>query len=113
MWRMARIKNGVGVFFQHSQASARFSSFSPVTGRVVDAMVSRRICGNSDRERTMAESSFDVVSKVNMEEVRNAVEQAQREIANRFDFKNSVSSIEVDKEALKLHSDDEFKMKQL
>jgi cyclic-di-GMP-binding protein len=63
---------------------------------------------------TMAsDSSFDVVSKVNMEEVKNAVEQVQREIANRFDFKNSVSSVEVEKEALKLHSDDEYKMKQL
>ena len=60
-----------------------------------------------------ADSSFDVVSKVNMEEVRNAIEQTQREVANRFDFKNSVSSVELEKEVLKLHSDDEFKMQQL
>lgn len=59
------------------------------------------------------ENSFDVVSKVNLEEVRNAVEQTQREIANRFDFKNSVSAVELEKEVLKLHSDDEYKMKQL
>jgi cyclic-di-GMP-binding protein len=39
-------------------------------------------------------SSFDVVSEVDRQEVRNAVDQAQREIANRFDFKNTNSSID-------------------
>ena len=39
-------------------------------------------------------ASFDVVSEVDHQEVRNAVDQAQREIANRFDFKNTDSSIE-------------------
>jgi uncharacterized protein YajQ (UPF0234 family) len=39
--------------------------------------------------------SFDVVSEVDMQEVRNAVDQASREIANRFDFKNTNSSIEL------------------
>jgi uncharacterized protein YajQ (UPF0234 family) len=39
--------------------------------------------------------SFDVVSEVDMQEVRNAVDQAQREITNRFDFKNTDSSIEL------------------
>jgi hypothetical protein len=38
--------------------------------------------------------SFDVVSQVDRQEVRNAVDQAQREIANRFDFKNTESSID-------------------
>jgi uncharacterized protein YajQ (UPF0234 family) len=38
--------------------------------------------------------SFDIVSEVDRQEVRNAVDQAQREIANRFDFKNTNSSIE-------------------
>ena len=38
--------------------------------------------------------SFDVVSEVDRQEVRNAIDQAQREIANRFDFKNTNSSIE-------------------
>jgi uncharacterized protein YajQ (UPF0234 family) len=61
----------------------------------------------------MAENSFDVVSRVDMQELKNAVDQTMREIANRFDFKNSVSSIEIEDEALKLHSDDEFKLKQL
>ncbi|NNE12497.1 MAG: YajQ family cyclic di-GMP-binding protein [Ilumatobacter sp.] len=39
--------------------------------------------------------SFDVVSEVDQQEVRNAVDQASREIANRFDFKNTNSSIEL------------------
>lgn len=61
----------------------------------------------------MADSSFDVVSKVDLTEVKNAIQQATREIEGRFDFKNSVSSIELEGEALKLHSDDEYKLKAL
>jgi uncharacterized protein YajQ (UPF0234 family) len=61
----------------------------------------------------MADSSFDVVSKVDLAEVKNAIQQALREVEGRFDFKNSVSSIELEGEALKLHSDDEFKLKAL
>src|SRR5436305_1445524 len=61
----------------------------------------------------MAEYSFDVVSRVDMQELKNAVQQTMREIGTRFDFKNSVSDIQADGEALKLHSDDEYKMKAL
>jgi cyclic-di-GMP-binding protein len=61
----------------------------------------------------MADSSFDVVSKVDLAEVKNAIQQAMREIENRFDFKNSVSEIDLDGDVLKLHSDDEFKLKSL
>lgn len=61
----------------------------------------------------MADSSFDVVSKVDLAEVKNAVQQASREIESRFDFKGSVSSIELEGEALKLHSEDEYKLKAL
>ena len=39
--------------------------------------------------------SFDVVSEIDMQEVRNAVDQASREIANRFDFKGTNSSVEL------------------
>jgi uncharacterized protein YajQ (UPF0234 family) len=59
------------------------------------------------------EHFFDVVSRVDMAEVRNAVDQATRELAGRFDFKQSVSEITLDREGVKLLSDDEFKMKQL
>ncbi len=58
-------------------------------------------------------SSFDVVSNVDMAEVKNAVDQAMREIKQRYDFRNSVSEIELDekKSEMKLVSDDELKLK--
>ncbi|MCI3919495.1 YajQ family cyclic di-GMP-binding protein [Paenibacillus sp. TRM 82003] len=58
-----------------------------------------------------SEYSFDIVSKVDMQELTNAVTQAEKEIATRFDFKGSKSSIEIDKEALVIVSDDEYKLK--
>lgn len=54
--------------------------------------------------------SFDVVSEVDMQEVRNAVDQAAREIATRFDFKNTNSSIELGEETIKLASSTEDRM---
>ena len=59
------------------------------------------------------ESSFDVVSKADINEVRNAVNMAQKEIATRYDFKKSVSSITLEDEALVLVSDDDGKLKQV
>ena len=59
------------------------------------------------------EHFFDIVSRVDMQEVKNAVDQATRELANRFDFKHSISRIELGDNALTLTSDDEFKLKQL
>jgi uncharacterized protein YajQ (UPF0234 family) len=56
------------------------------------------------------EFSFDVVSKTDMQEVANAVQQAQKELAQRFDFKGSKSSIELAAEELVLVSDDEGKL---
>jgi cyclic-di-GMP-binding protein len=56
------------------------------------------------------ESSFDIVSKVDMQEVDNAVHQAQKEIENRFDFKGSKSSIERSNEEIILVGDDEYKL---
>src|SRR5262249_5003355 len=58
------------------------------------------------------EFSFDVVSKLNLQEVENAVMQANKEMQTRFDFKGSVSRVEWDKkELLTLFSDDEQKLK--
>ena len=59
------------------------------------------------------EHSFDVVSKVDLQEVLNAVQQAMKEISQRFDFKGSKSSIELnkDKHEITLISDDELKLK--
>lgn len=57
--------------------------------------------------------SFDIVSEVNMQEVDNALNQARKEIAQRYDFKDSQSSIELNQKekALTVISDDEFKLK--
>lgn len=56
--------------------------------------------------------SFDVVSKLNLQEVENAVMQANKEMQTRFDFKGSISRVDWDKkELLTLFSDDEQKLK--
>lgn len=57
------------------------------------------------------ESSFDIVSQVEMQEVSNAIHQAQKEIEQRFDFKNSKSSIELQEDKIILVSDDDFKLR--
>lgn len=57
------------------------------------------------------DSSFDVVSKVDLQEVTNAIHQAQKEIEQRFDFKNSKSSIELQEEKIILVSEDDFKLR--
>ena len=57
--------------------------------------------------------SFDVVSKVDMQELKNAVDQTLREVGTRFDFKDSVSDVTLEGETLKLHSDDEYRLKAL
>jgi uncharacterized protein YajQ (UPF0234 family) len=54
---------------------------------------------------------FDVVSKVDMQEVRNAVDQARKEIRQRYDFKGSKSAIDLGEEEIVLVSDDEGKLK--
>ena len=57
--------------------------------------------------------SFDVACKPNLVELRNAVDQANKEIGNRFDFKGSDARIELADKALTLFADDEFKLKQV
>ena len=58
-------------------------------------------------------SSFDIVSEVNMQEVDNAINQARKEIGQRYDFKGSKSSIELNQKEkiLTVVSDDDFKLK--
>jgi cyclic-di-GMP-binding protein len=59
-----------------------------------------------------ADNSFDVVSKVNIQEVRNAVDQATKELHTRFDLKDSHSDIKLEGEdTLQLASADEYKLK--
>ena len=57
--------------------------------------------------------SFDIVSEVNRQEVKNAVEQANKEIANRYDFKGSDARIEQNELDLAVYADDEFKLGQV
>ena len=59
-----------------------------------------------------ADQSFDVVSKVDIQEVKNAIDQATKEVNARFDLKNSKSTITLEKEeALQLASQDEYTLK--
>ncbi len=58
-----------------------------------------------------AENSFDIVSKIDMAEVTNAVSQALKEIGQRFDFKGSKSNITQEKDDLVIISDDDYKLK--
>jgi uncharacterized protein YajQ (UPF0234 family) len=57
--------------------------------------------------------SFDIVSQVNPQEVKNALEQTNKEIQNRYDFKGSDARIEQDELALTVYADDEFKLGQV
>ncbi len=57
--------------------------------------------------------SFDIVSQVNTMEIENAVNQAKKELANRFDFKSSKAEIALDKAEIKLTAEDEFKVSAL
>jgi uncharacterized protein YajQ (UPF0234 family) len=59
--------------------------------------------------------SFDIVSEVNHVEIRNALEQANKEITNRFDFKGSDARVELNEKekTLTAYADDEFKLRQV
>ena len=59
----------------------------------------------------MAESSFDVVSSVDLQEVKNAISQAMKEITTRFDLKATGSDVSLQGEEIVITSADEFKMK--
>jgi cyclic-di-GMP-binding protein len=58
-----------------------------------------------------SDASFDVVSRIDQQELDNALNQARREIENRFDFKHSKTSIESDHKKITIVSDDEMKMR--
>ena len=57
--------------------------------------------------------SFDIVSEVNMQEVTNAVDQTNREVSNRFDFKGSSARVEHTSGEIIMHGDHEFQLKQI
>jgi uncharacterized protein YajQ (UPF0234 family) len=57
--------------------------------------------------------SFDVVSEVDLQEVRNAVDQANREVGTRFDFKGSDARFSVDAGSVTLEAENEFQLEQM
>ena len=57
--------------------------------------------------------SFDIVSEVNQVEVRNALDQTNKELSTRFDFKGSDARVEFADKSLTLYADDDFKLKQV
>ncbi|WP_138860049.1 YajQ family cyclic di-GMP-binding protein [Exiguobacterium mexicanum] len=59
------------------------------------------------------DNSFDIVSEMNLEEVKNAIQIAEKEILNRYDFKGSKSEMSLDNGDLVLVSDDDYKLEQL
>src|SRR6202161_1348916 len=91
-------------------ASRRFGA-STRCGFAVPCSASKRAGPN--RNNFMPDNTFDVVSKIEMPEVLNAVQQASKEVQTRFDLKDSKSSIEVNEKDNKilLASSDEFKLK--
>ncbi len=60
-----------------------------------------------------SECSFDIGSKLDLQEVDNAVHQTMREISQRFDFKGSVATVAREEHALLLSAEDEFKLRQM
>ena len=58
-------------------------------------------------------ASFDVVSEVDMQEVRNAVDQASREVATRFDFKDTGNRIELGEKTIELHTASDERLRAL
>ena len=59
----------------------------------------------------MPENTFDIVSKIDMQEVSNAIQQATKEVTTRFDLKDSKSTIALEKDAIVVHSADDYKLK--
>ncbi|MBY0422099.1 MAG: YajQ family cyclic di-GMP-binding protein, partial [Parvularculaceae bacterium] len=57
--------------------------------------------------------SFDIVSEVDLAEAANAVQNVTREIATRYDFKGSKSSVEIKDGLITIHADDDLKLKQM
>ena len=56
------------------------------------------------------DNSFDVVSEVNLQEVSNAVNQARKEISQRYDFKGSKTSVELENDTIKIITEDDFRL---
>jgi len=71
----------------------------------------RDVAFGSDNVRAMADSSFDIVSKVDHQEVDNALNQTAKEISQRFDFKNVGASIKWSGETVRMEANSEERVK--
>ena len=60
-----------------------------------------------------SENSFDIVSKIDLQEVDNAIQQALKEVRQRYDFKGSLAEVRRDQNALQLQAENEYKLKAL
>src|ERR1041385_8685904 len=69
--------------------------------------------GRGDERYIFRMPSFDIVSQVNSMEIENAVNQAKKELANRFDFKSSKAEIVLSENEIQLSAEDQFKLKAL
>jgi uncharacterized protein YajQ (UPF0234 family) len=77
-------------------------------------MQQRAAAGYAGATRADPMPSFDIVIKADLQEVDNALNQARKEVVQRYDFRGSKSSIDWDKKGeIVLHSDDDFKLKAL
>src|SRR3974390_133083 len=59
----------------------------------------------------MPENTFDIVSKIDLQEVSNAIQKALKEVTTRFDLEDSKSTITLEKDGIVVHSADEYKLK--
>ena len=59
------------------------------------------------------DASFDVVSEMNLEEVKNAIQMTTKELKNRFDFKGSTVEITMENKKMTVLGDDDFKVEQI
>ncbi|STV95788.1 putative nucleotide-binding protein [Klebsiella michiganensis] len=74
-----------------------------------------RVLCNAKKLKERKRSTFDIVSEVDLQEVRNAVENATREVESRFDFRNVEASFELNEknETIKVLSESDFQINQL
>lgn len=100
--------------FEPPKAKPADLQSAPVGRLGTDPLNNNIACRIASRERRANFSgmpSFDVVSEVDMQEVKNAVDQASREVGTRFDFKDTGSSIELSDKEIKLESATEDRLK--
>ena len=84
---------------------------TPAVGRATHAAAVRRRVAATGSVGAMP--SFDVTSEIDYQEVRNAVDQASREVATRFDFKNTGASLELKGHEISLHAPTEDRLRAL